>query len=228
MNCHLANKHTKAAARAVDKCKMCDKGFHSFYWLREQKRKDQGAQRGSGAQNVDVTQLMGDADDNSLKWELGTCKHFLVDSETENGRHRVYNFAMETLDPNHLFETLVVVFDSLKWAAKLNVLFDFWLKSAEDGSCRYYYANEKKTLMERSKLVATTEDLKKIKNLLGNMDGIESCTTERANTRRKIYRLDESYTFCSNTQRRSHGLQRHCSARSTTEKSFRQLFNISG
>ena len=43
-----------------------------------------------------------DVDDISPKEELETCKHFLVDSEIGNGRHRVYNFAMETLDPKYL------------------------------------------------------------------------------------------------------------------------------
>ena len=58
-------------------------------------------QRGSGHQSVDVAQLMGDVDDNSLKEELETSKHFLVDSEMGNRRHRVYNFAMDTLDPKY-------------------------------------------------------------------------------------------------------------------------------
>ena len=45
---------------------------------------------------------MEDVDENSLKEKLETCKHFLVDSEIENGRHQVYNIAMDTLDPKFL------------------------------------------------------------------------------------------------------------------------------
>ena len=89
MNYHIAMKHSKATARVVRKCKICDKDFHSFYNLREHNRNEYGAQRISGVQNVDLAHVMGDADDNSLKEELETCKHFLVDSEMENGRHRV-------------------------------------------------------------------------------------------------------------------------------------------
>ena len=37
----------------------------------------------------DVAHVLVDADDNSLKEELETRKHFLVDSEMENGRYRV-------------------------------------------------------------------------------------------------------------------------------------------
>ena len=112
-----------------------------------------------------------------------TCKKFLVDSEMENGRHRVYNFAMYTLDPKYLMENPDVTFDSLKSAAKLNVAFGFLLKNLEDGSFRYYYARKKKTLLERSKLLATTEDLTIVRKLLNNTEVIESCTREKANTK---------------------------------------------
>ena len=74
MNCQLAKKHPEATARVVRKCKKCDKNLHSFYLLREHKSKEYGAQRSSSAQKFDMTQLMGDADDNSLKEELETCK----------------------------------------------------------------------------------------------------------------------------------------------------------
>ena len=48
-----------------------EKDLHSFYLLREHKRKEHGAQRSSDAQTVDVTQLTRDVD-NSLKKELET------------------------------------------------------------------------------------------------------------------------------------------------------------
>ena len=65
----------------------------------------------------------------------------LVDSEMENGRHKVYNVAMDTLDTENLLEKLDVVFDGLKSAAKLNKAFSFVHKNVEDGSCRYYCAH---------------------------------------------------------------------------------------
>ena len=138
MNYHyrISKKHPKATARVVHECKICDRDFHGFYNLREHKRKDQGAQRGSAARNIDVTQLVENVDDISLKEDLETCKHFFVDSEIEKGRHRVYNFAMDTLEPKNPLEKLYVVFDSLKCASKLNVAFGFVLKDTEDGSCR--------------------------------------------------------------------------------------------
>ena len=104
--------------------------------MREYKRKEHEAQRGSRAQNDDVAHVIGDVDEASLKGEMETCKHFLVDTEMENGRHRVYNFAMDTLDPKHLLAKLDAVFDGLKCAAKLNVAFGFVLGKVEEGSCR--------------------------------------------------------------------------------------------
>ena len=46
----------------------CDTDFLSFYLLRlrEHKWMEQGAQKDSGAQNVEVAKLMGDLDENSL------------------------------------------------------------------------------------------------------------------------------------------------------------------
>ena len=178
MNYHNAKKHRKATAGVVHKCKICDKDFHSFYLLREYERRGHGAERSSGVQNVDVTQIVGEVDENTLREELETYQRFLVDNEMENRRHRVYNFAMDTQDPKCLLEKLDVVFDSLKRAAKLIVAFGFVLKNVEDGGCRYKYAQENITLMERSILVATTEDLTKSKNLLSKTCVIESCTRE--------------------------------------------------
>ena len=54
----------------------------------------------------------------------------------QNGRHRVYNFAMDLLDPKYLSENLDVVFDNLKCGAQLNVAFNFLLKNVNDASRR--------------------------------------------------------------------------------------------
>ena len=183
MNYHIAKVHSKATARVVHNIKKCDKNFHRLYNLPEHQRKSHGAHRGSGAPNVDNIQLMGYVDDNSLRVELERCNHFLMDSNMENRRRSNYNSAMDCLDPKYLLEKLDVVYEDLKCVAKLNIAFGFELKNKEDGSCRFFYAHEKITLVERSKLVATTEDLTKIKNLLSNTDLSASCTREKVNTK---------------------------------------------
>ena len=48
----------------------------------------------SGIKKTDAKQLVGQINNESLKEELGTCKHFFIDSELEIGRYRVFNFAM--------------------------------------------------------------------------------------------------------------------------------------
>ena len=96
---------------------------------------------------------MGDFDDNGLKEEMEPRKHLLVNSEMGKERHRVYNFAMDCLDPKYLVEKPDVVFDSLKRAAKINVAFGFLLENVEDRNCRscmFYYAHKNSTLSERS------------------------------------------------------------------------------
>ena len=125
---------------------------------------------------------MGDDDDQSLKEELESCKHFLTDTEMENGRHRVFNIAMSSFDMSLLNDKLDYVFKELKCAAKVKLAFGFDLKNVEDGSCRYFYAHENNTVMERSKLVCTQADMTSLKDRMHKMDVVDICTRERSNT----------------------------------------------
>ena len=63
MKYQLTKNHSKANARSLHECKICYKVFQSVYFLPEQKREEHAAQRGSAAQNFDVTQLVRDVDD---------------------------------------------------------------------------------------------------------------------------------------------------------------------
>ena len=58
MRYHLAKRRSATSARAGDKWKFCNKGFHSFYMLREHKQRVHGTQRESGVRNVDVTEVI--------------------------------------------------------------------------------------------------------------------------------------------------------------------------
>ena len=176
LNFHIAKKQSSSQPKTIHKCQLCHQVVAGFYSLRLHRQKVHNAQGVLESKNVDVTELVGPIDDQSLKEDLQKCKHFLVDSEMENGRHRAFNFAMEILDAHTFSQKLDTVFEKLKCAVKLNVAFAFVLKNVEDGTCRYYYAHENNTMMERSKLVATKEDLVKIKNVLNNIDMIEACT----------------------------------------------------
>ena len=73
----------------------------------------------------------------------------------ESGRNRVFNFAMSSFDTSLLSDKLDYVFKELKCAAKNNLAFGFVLKTIEDEMCRYFYAHENNTVMEKSILVYT-------------------------------------------------------------------------
>ena len=133
--------------------------------------------------------------DTDLKEELRACQHFLVDSELEKGRHRVFNFAMSFFDNSLINNKLDLVFNGLKCAAKVNLAFGFVLKNVEDGSCRYLYAHENNTPMERSKLLCTPDDITNLKEKLQKMDILDLCTQERASTKWKFYKLTKLTVF---------------------------------
>ena len=143
-----------------------------------------------------VSNLLED-DDADLIEELQACQHFLVYSELEKGRHRVFNFAMSTFDNSLIIKSMDLVFSDLKCAAKVNLSFGFVLKNVEDGSCRYFYAHENNTPMEWSKLVCTPDDINKLKEKIQKMDIVDLCTRERANTKWKFYKLTNLTVFAA-------------------------------
>ena len=133
--------------------------------------------------------IVGDVEDHRLREELRSCQHFLVDSELETARHEVFNYAVETLNETIVNDKLDHFFNNLKCAAKNNLAFGFSLKNIEDGGFRYFYAHENNTLLDRSKLVCTHNDLAKLKSFLNQTDLKESCSRERTNTKLRFYKL---------------------------------------
>ena len=77
----------------------------------------------------------------------------------------------------------------------MNLAFDFILKNIEDGGFRYFYAHENNTLLDRSKLVCTHDDLAKLKGFPNKTDVIESCSRERMNTKWRFYKLTNLTVF---------------------------------
>ena len=154
---------------------------------------------GFGASKTDVKDIVGDVDDQSLREELESCKHFLSGTEMENERHRVFNFAMSSFDMSLLNDNLDFVFKELKCAAKVNLEFGFALKNIQDGMCRYFYAQVNITIMERAKIVCTQADMTNLKDRMPKMDIVDICTRERerANTKWKFYELSTLTIFAS-------------------------------
>ena len=111
---HIAKQHSAAGPLKTYKCKLCHAEFPGFYALRQHKNTQHGKQIGIGASNIDVEDIVGDVDDQSLREELQSCRHFLVDSEIQKGRHSVFNFAVNNLTAQVIEEKLDRVLDKLK------------------------------------------------------------------------------------------------------------------
>ena len=155
-------------------------------------------QVGSGTRVADAEHIVGDVQDQRLKEELRSCQHFLVDSQLKRARRNVFNYAVKTLNKTIVNEKLDHFFNNLKCAAKVNLAFDLILKNIEEGGFRYFYAHENNTLLDRSKLVCTHDDLAKLKEFLNKTDVIESCSREKMNTRWRIYMLTNLTVFACN------------------------------
>ena len=197
LNYHNAKQHSAAGPSKTYKCKLCYAEFFGFYALRQHKNTQHGTKIGFGTRNIDVEDTVGDVDDQSLREELQTCRHFLVDSEIQKGRHSVFNFAVNNLTAQVIEEKLDRVLDNLKCVAKLNLALGFILKNIEDGKFRYFYAHENNTLLEQSKFVSNKDEMVKLKEILKKTDVIESCTKERSNTKWRIFKLTNLTIFAA-------------------------------
>ena len=72
---------------------------------------------------------------NSLHEQLETWKRFFVGRYMKSGRHRVFNFAKDSLIPYLLIGFFDRVFDSFKCEGKLNYAFRVIFRTAEDDKC---------------------------------------------------------------------------------------------
>ena len=194
---HIARKHSFPRLSITYKCKLCHAEFPVFFALRQHKNTQHGTQIRFGANNIDVEDIVGAVDDQSLREEMESCKHFLIDTEMENGRHRVFNFAMSSFDISLLNEKLDYVFKELKCSTKVNLAFGFFLKNIEDGMCRYFYDHENNNIMERSKLVCTQADINNLKDRMQKKDIVDICTRQRSNTKWKFNKLTNLTIFAS-------------------------------
>ena len=186
---HFAKKHSAPKHDVTFKCKLCYQDVPGFCALRQHRSTQHGMQIGSRTRDVDVEHIVGDVEDHRLREELRSCQHFLVDSQFERARQKVFKYAVETLKETIVDEKLDHFFNNLKCASKVNLAFDFILKNIEDGGFRYFYAPGNKTLLDRSKLECSHDGLAKLKDDLNKSDVIESCSTERLSSKWSICKL---------------------------------------
>ena len=233
LNYHIAKKHSVPKHDITFKCKLCFQEFPGFYALHQHRNTQHGMHIGSRTRDVDVEHIVEDNEDHRLREELRSCQHFLVDSELERARHKVFNYAMETLNGTIVNEKLDHFLNNLKCAAK--VAFGFILKNIEDGGFRYFYSHENNTLLDRSKLACTHDDLAKLKYFLNKTDVIDSCNQERKNTKWRFYKLTNLTVFvallkdvpmgCKNAVLPEPLLKNHTINCLTFEENTRQPYN---
>ena len=186
MGYHVFKKHGQPSSKQSTVCPSCEQEFPSYYSLEQHRRKDHGAKQRKPSDTVaDLNKIVEEEgeDGEKLKEELIACQHFLVDTEMENGRHKVFNFQMSKLDTKIINEKLEEVFNKLDSAAKINIALGFVLRNIETGEYRYFYAHENNTLFEKSHLLCTKADLTTIKGKVEKFDTVEQCTQERQNTK---------------------------------------------
>ena len=100
---------------------------------------------------------------------------------------------------------------------------------------RYFYAHENNTILEKSKLVCTPDDIVKLKEKIQERDIIDLCTRERANTKWKFYKLTNVTVFaallkdipmgCKDTVLPEPLLKNHIVNCLTFERNTRQPYN---
>ena len=101
MNYNMTKKHTPSSSKQSTVCSSCEKEFPSYYSLQQRRRKEHGAKQRKPSDNVlDLNKIVEEEgeDGEKLKEELSACQHFLVDTEMENGKFKVFNFQMSKLD----------------------------------------------------------------------------------------------------------------------------------
>ena len=118
LNYHIATKHSDPKPDATFKCKLCSQEFPGFYPLRQHTNTQHGMQIGSRTREVDVERIVGDVEDHKLREELRSCQNFLVDSELERARHKVFNYAVETLNETTVNEKLDHFFQQFEMCSK--------------------------------------------------------------------------------------------------------------
>ena len=113
LNYHITKKQSVPKLDITFKCKVCYQDFPGFYAFHRLKNIQHGPKMGYGASNIDVEDILGYVDDQFLRVELESCKHFLTDTEMENGGHRVFSVAMTSFDMSLLNDDLDYVFREL-------------------------------------------------------------------------------------------------------------------
>ena len=162
---HRVTKHGRKLEINRFTCSECMLNFHSFYILRKHKqtfRRIKKQPTEAVSIEFDFETIMGDNAIQELRDELNSVKHFLVDSESFRGKHKVFNLAAGELNPLLIADDFRTVFSKLKNAAKRNIRLGFVPCNIETGDYRYYYAHENLLIFNTAQILSNEEDLNNI------------------------------------------------------------------
>ena len=202
----VSKKHAQPSWKQSTVCPSCEQEFPSYYSLQQHRRKEHGTkQRKPGDTVADLNQIeeQEGEDGDKLKEELSAGQHFLVDTEMENGRYKVFNFQLSKLVTKITNEQLEEVFNKLNSAAKIKIALGFVFRNIETGKYQYFYAYENNTLFEKSDLLCNKAELIKIQGKLENFDIVDQFTQERQNTNWRFNLITKVGNFCYIPKRRT-------------------------
>ena len=97
---HGTKKHVQPGLKKSTVCPSCEQEFPSYYSLQQHWRKEHGIKQRKPSDTVaDLNKIVEEEgeDGEKLKEEPSACQHFLVYTEIENERHKVFNFEMSKL-----------------------------------------------------------------------------------------------------------------------------------
>ena len=98
---------------------------------------------------MDSGGIINDVGDTNLRKEVYSCQQLLVDSELEQARHKFVNCEIENLNTALVDENLDLLFNNLKYTAKMNRSLDSFFEKVEYGMIRCFYAHENDTLLDQ-------------------------------------------------------------------------------
>ena len=112
-------------------------------------------------------------------------------------RQKQFDCAVVNLNKTIVNEKLILLFEIFEFGGKVHFAFGFFLKNKEDGGFSFFYAHEYETLLDRSKVACTKDDLAKLKDILNKIDLIESCSREGMNTKCSFYKMTNLTVFAA-------------------------------
>ena len=138
LNYHIAKKRSASQPKVTHDCQECGESFPSFYSLRQHKIQHKNL-KNKEEQVLTLQSLKKDILKNkNLQDEIQSGKYFLVDSEFNKARLKVFNYAIETRSTKFVEEKLDHVFKKYNFAARVNLAFGFILMNIEDERFIYF------------------------------------------------------------------------------------------